>query len=90
MLSQALGMSGDHIMFSSNDTPAEEFAYANKLGATINLDDITHIPFLEKIIGEFPKTMSLRYNPGGVYQLSNGIMDNPGDSKYGLTKRAVI
>ena len=90
MLSQALGMSGDHIMFSSNDTPAEEFAYANKLGATINLDDITHIPFLEKIIGKFPKTMSLRYNPGGVYQLSNGIMDNPGDSKYGLTKEQLL
>ena len=86
MLSQALGIVGEHIMFSSNDTPAEEFAYANKLGATINLDDITHIEFLESVVGQLPKTMSLRYNPGGVYQLSNGIMDNPGDSKYGLTR----
>lgn len=77
-------------MFSSNDTPAEEFAYANKIGATINLDDITHIEFLENIIGTLPKTMSLRYNPGGVYQLSNGIMDNPGDAKYGLTKEQLF
>ena len=90
MLSDALGFSGEEIMFSSNDTPAEEFAYANKIGATINLDDITHIEFLENIIGEFPKTMSLRYNPGGVYTLSNGIMDNPGDAKYGLTKEQLF
>jgi diaminopimelate decarboxylase len=72
-------------MFSSNDTPAEEFAYADKLGAIINLDDFTHIDFLEKTIGKIPKTISCRYNPGGVFELSNGIMDNPGDSKYGMT-----
>lgn len=64
--------------------------YANQIGATINLDDFTHIDYLEKLIGEFPKTMSLRYNPGGVYELSNGIMDNPGDSKYGFTKEQII
>ena len=86
MLSHEIGMSGEEIMFSSNDTPAEEFVYANEIGATINLDDFTHIDFLEKAIGKFPKTMSLRYNPGGVYTLSNGIMDNPGDAKYGMTK----
>ena len=87
MLSNAVGASGHEIMFSSNDTPAEEYAYAAKLGAVINLDDITHIPFLEKILdGKFPETMSLRYNPGGVFQMANGIMDNPGDSKYGFTK----
>ena len=90
MMSEALGFKGEYIMFSSNDTPAEEFAYANKIGATINLDDITHIEFLEDIIGTLPKTMSLRYNPGGVYQLSNGIMDNPGDAKYGLTKEQLF
>ena len=90
MMSEALGFKGEYIMFSSNDTPAEEFAYANKIGATINLDDITHIEFLENIIGTLPKTMSLRYNPGGVYQLSNGIMDNPGDAKYGLTKEQLF
>ena len=90
MLSHEIGMSGEEIMFSSNDTPAEEFVYANEIGATINLDDFTHIDFLEKAIGKFPKTMSLRYNPGGVYTLSNGIMDNPGDAKYGFTKEQLF
>ena len=90
MLSKALGFSGEEIMFSSNDTPPEEFVYANEIGATINLDDFTHIAYLENLIGEFPKTMSLRFNPGGVYSLSNGIMDNPGDSKYGFTKEQII
>ena len=85
MLSKAIGMEGGDIMFSSNDTPAEEYAYAAKLGAIINLDDITHIDFLEKILGKLPETMSCRYNPGGVFRMSNGIMDNPGDAKYGFT-----
>ncbi len=86
MLSQAVGAKGEDIMFSSNDTPAEEFVYADKLGAIINLDDFTHIDFLEENIGKIPETISCRYNPGGVFQMSNGIMDNPGDSKYGMTK----
>lgn len=85
MLSKAIGATGADIMFSSNDTPAEEFVYANELGATINLDDFTHIEFLEKTIGKLPETLSCRYNPGGVFRMSNGIMDNPGDSKYGFT-----
>ncbi|MBQ8198642.1 MAG: diaminopimelate decarboxylase [Lachnospiraceae bacterium] len=85
MLSKAIGATGSDIMFSSNDTPAEEFVYANELGATINLDDFTHIEFLEKTIGKLPETLSCRYNPGGVFKMSNGIMDNPGDSKYGFT-----
>lgn len=85
MLSRAIGMEGGDIMFSSNDTPAEEYAYAAKLGAIINLDDITHIDFLEKILGKLPETISCRYNPGGVFRMSNGIMDNPGDAKYGFT-----
>ena len=85
MLSKAVGIKGEDIMFSSNDTPAEEYAYAAKLGATINLDDITHIDFLEGILGKLPETISCRYNPGGVFQMSNGIMDNPGDAKYGFT-----
>ena len=85
MLSEAAGITGNEIMFSSNDTPAEEYEYAAKLGAIINLDDITHIEFVEKILGKLPETMSCRYNPGGVFQMSNGIMDNPGDSKYGFT-----
>lgn len=85
MLSDAMGVAGKDIMFSSNDTPAEEFAYAAKLGATINLDDITHIAFLEKTIGKLPETLSCRYNPGGVFKISTDIMDNPGDAKYGFT-----
>ena len=90
MLSKSCGFDGEHIMFSSNDTPAEEFAYADKLGAIINLDDFTHIDFLEKTIGHIPETISCRYNPGGVFTLSNGIMDNPGDSKYGMTKEQLF
>lgn len=86
MLSKAIGLSGEQVMFSSNDTPAEEYAYANEMGAIINLDDITHIDFCEEACGgKLPETMSCRYNPGGVFQMSNGIMDNPGDSKYGMT-----
>ena len=72
-------------MFSSNDTPPEEFAYAEKLGAIINLDDITHIECLEQTLGYIPETISCRFNPGGVFKVSNDIMDNPGDSKYGMT-----
>ncbi|MCM1038681.1 MAG: diaminopimelate decarboxylase [Ruminococcus sp.] len=85
MLSNAVGINGTDVMFSSNDTPAEDYEYAARIGAVINLDDITHIDFLEKILGKLPETMSCRYNPGGVFQMSNGIMDNPGDAKYGFT-----
>lgn len=85
MLSNAMGVEGSDIMFSSNETPASEYAYAAKIGATINLDDITHIDFLEKTLGKLPETLSMRYNPGGVFTISNGIMDNPGDAKYGFT-----
>lgn len=85
MLSHAMGVKGEDIMFSSNDTPAEEFAYANEIGATINLDDFTHIAFLENIVGKLPETISCRYNPGGLFKISNSIMDNPGDAKYGFT-----
>ena len=85
MLSNAIGINGHDVMFSSNDTPVEDYEYAAKIGAIINLDDITHIDFLEKILGKLPETMSCRYNPGGVFQMSNGIMDNPGDAKYGFT-----
>lgn len=90
MLSEAMGITGDSIMFSSNDTPRKEFALADRLGATINLDDFTHIAFLEEALGALPKKLSLRYNPGGVFKISNGIMDNPGDAKYGLTTEQLI
>ena len=85
MLSKAMGCKGADIMFSSNATPAEEYQYAAKLGAIINLDDITHIDFLEKAIGYIPETISCRYNPGGLFKISTDIMDNPGDAKYGMT-----
>mgnify|MGYP000652403289 FL=1 len=85
MLSKAMGCKGADIMFSSNATPAEEYQYAAKLGAIINLDDITHIKAVEKAVGYIPKTISCRYNPGGVFKISNDIMDNPGDAKYGMT-----
>ncbi len=89
MLSDALGFSGDGIMFSSNATPAEEYRYARKINATINLDDFTHIAFLEEEAG-IPETISCRYNPGGVFKISNDIMDNPGDAKYGFTHDQII
>ena len=90
MLSEAIGVTGECIMFSSNDTPVEEFAYANKLGAIINLDDITHIDVLEETLGYIPETISCRFNPGGIFKISNDIMDNPGDSKYGMTTEQIF
>lgn len=85
MLSEAMGFDGNHIMFSSNDTPTEEYQKAYDMGAIINLDDITAIDVFEKKVGKFPKRMCCRFNPGGLFAMSNGIMDNPGDSKYGMT-----
>lgn len=89
MLSSAIGCKGEDIMFSSNDTPPEEFEYASKIGATINLDDFTHIEILDKLVG-IPETISCRFNPGGYFRIANSIMDNPGDAKYGFTKEQII
>lgn len=94
MMSDACGFSGKEIMFSSNDTPAEEFQLADKLHATINLDDITHIPFLEEALGHIPERICCRFNPGGVFQLGGSkegfqVMDNPGDAKYGMTREQI-
>ena len=89
-MSDACGFSGKDIMFSSNETPIEEFKFANDLGAIINLDDITHIKYVEEVCGKLPETMCARYNPGGVFTMSNGIMDNPGDAKYGMTPDQLI
>ncbi|MBR6019272.1 MAG: diaminopimelate decarboxylase [Lachnospiraceae bacterium] len=88
-LADAAGMGEGDIMFSSNETPFGEYTKARELGAYINLDDITHIPFLQEECG-IPETVCMRYNPGGVYELGNGIMDNPGDAKYGCTKQQLI
>ena len=84
-MAQVCGFEGRDIMFSSNNTPSGEFKFANELGGIINIDDITHIDFVEAECGKLPKTMSCRVNPGGVFTLSNKIMDNPGDAKYGMT-----
>lgn len=85
MLSDAVGFHGQSIMFSSNETPPEEFELAKKLGALINLDDFTHIDFLKSTAG-IPETICCRFNPGGTFQISNAIMDTPGESKYGFTR----
>ncbi len=85
LLSDACGFSGSEIMFSSNETPVKDMKKAYDLNATINLDDLTHVEFLERVAG-IPETISCRFNPGGVFDLGNGIMDNPGDSKYGMTE----
>ena len=91
MMAQRCGFHGEEIMFSSNDTPAEEFHLAQELGATINLDDITHVDFLKNTLGYIPKRISCRYNPGGTFTLGASeegfqVMDNPGDAKYGMTR----
>ena len=89
MMSEALGFGEGDIMFSSNVTPAEEYVKAREVKALINLDDYTHIDFLEKTAG-IPETIFCRYNPGGTFTLGTDIMDNPGDAKYGLTKEQMI
>lgn len=89
MMSEACGFTGSDIMFSSNVTPAEEYQKAKALDAFINLDDITHIDFLEQVAG-IPETICCRFNPGGVFKMGTDIMDNPGDAKYGMTKEQLI
>lgn len=84
LLAEKAGIGGENIMFSSNDTPAEEYLKANDLGAIINLDDISHIPFLEKHLGQLPAVLSFRYNPGKL-RTGTSIMGNPEDAKYGFT-----
>lgn len=85
LLAKAVGVTGEGIMFSSNATPAEDFLYARKLNATINLDDVSHIEFLKEN-GGIPETICCRYNPGGMFKLGNTIMGNPGEAKYGFTR----
>lgn len=85
LLAKRIGLEGHEIMFSSNVTPKEDFALAAEMGAIINFDDITHIPFFEKIAA-FPETACCRYNPGGDFTIHNTIMDTPKDAKYGMTK----
>ena len=89
MLAEALGFTGDEIMFSSNETPAEDYEYARKLDAIINLDDITHIPFLEKH-GGLPERICLRFNPGGEMTIGTTCQGHPEESKYGMTRPQIF
>ncbi len=95
MMSDRCGFSGHEIMFSSNETPAEEFELADRLGAIINLDDLTHVDFLYKTLGHVPETVCCRFNPGGTFTLGESkegfqVMDNPGQAKYGMTPDQLI
>lgn len=89
MMSDCCGFSGSDIMFSSNVTPKEDYIKASELGAYINLDDFTHIEYLDKLCG-IPKNIFCRYNPGGQFSIATKIMDNPGDAKYGFTHDQLI
>lgn len=88
VLAQKVGIMGEKIMFTSNDTPAEEYLKAKELGAIINLDDISHIEYLEKNVG-LPEMLSFRYNPGALRE-GNAIIGNPEEAKYGLTKEQLF
>ncbi len=88
-LAKACGITGRKIMFTSNDTPPEEFKAAYELGAIINLDDITHIEALQQAVGTFPDTICFRYNPGPD-RTGNAIIGNPVEAKYGVTTSQII
>ena len=85
LLSEACGFTGQDVMFSSNVTPVQDMKKACQMGAYINLDDYTHVEFLDRVAG-VPETVFCRYNPGGVFSMGNDIMDNPGEAKYGMTE----
>lgn len=89
LLSQQVGLDGEAIMFTSNDTPAEEFVQAVQMGANINLDDITHIPFLETACGKLPELVCFRYNPGPL-KGGNAIIGKPEEAKYGFTREQLF
>lgn len=88
MLADACGFQGGDIMFSANDVTGDEFALARRLGAYINLDDITHVDTLAQN-GGVPETVCLRFNPGGTFRIGNAIMGDPGDAKYGMTREQI-
>jgi len=89
ILSEQVGIAGENIMFTSNNTPAREFQKASELGAIINLDDISHIAYLEEHVG-LPEVLCFRYNPGPLMQNGNNIIGYPEDAKYGLTKAQIF
>ena len=90
MLSEMAGIKEDHVIFTSNETPAEEYKYAYERNNIINLDDITHIEFLKKHLGKLPETICFRYNPGNEKNGCNSIIGKPEEAKYGLTRPQII
>lgn len=90
MLSKMSGIVDKKVIFTSNETPAEEYKYAYENGNIINLDDITHIEFLKKTLGKLPETICFRYNPGNQKQGCNSIIGKPEESKYGLTREQIL
>lgn len=89
-LSDVCGVKEHDIMFSSNVTPAEDYKLASDLNAIINFDDITHLDFYDKVVGDWKETMSCRFNPGGDFVLNNSIMDTPQEAKYGMTREQLV
>ncbi len=94
LMAERCGVTGEGIMFSSNDTTMEEYQTADRLNAVINLDDLTMVDYLEQSIGHIPEKICCRYNPGGVFTLGETregfqVMDNPGDAKYGMTRAQI-
>ena len=90
ILSKKSGIPGNKVIFTSNETPAEEYKYAYENGNIINLDDFTHIDYLKKAIGKLPDTICFRYNPGNDKQGCNSIIGKPEEAKYGLTREQII
>lgn len=89
ILAERVGLKGEDIVFTSNDTPAAEYIKAKELGVIINLDDISHIDFLDQVAG-IPEMISFRYNPGSMRQGGNTIIGNPEEAKYGVTREQLF
>lgn len=89
LLCEAVGITGESIVFTSNDTPAKEYQKAAALGAIINLDDITHIDYLEKALGKLPEMLCFRYNPGPLRE-GNALIGKPEEAKYGFTREQLF
>jgi diaminopimelate decarboxylase len=89
LLADMAGIRGEEIMFTANETPSGEYRKARELGAIINLDDFTHIEFLERALGRLPELVSCRYNPGPL-KAGNAIIGKPEEAKYGFTREQLI
>lgn len=89
VICERIGVTGENIMFTSNDTPADEYKKAAELNAIINLDDFSHIEFLEKTLGKMPELICFRYNPGHLRE-GNALIGKPEDAKYGFTREQIL